>query len=131
MPDIVVTLPAKVEWADYRKELAAVADGKQEMLFRVPTMPNVSPGDRCYVVHRGAVVGWMKIVSTRRGPFTCTTTGKSWSEGCYVARSGPWHPAGGRVEMPGFQGFRYARNTPLASSPGGNPVAEQTILLGL
>ena len=106
MTDIVVTLPASIAWEEYEKELRRAANG-EEMSFKVPTMPKVSPGERCYVCHRGAVVGWMTITGTHDGSFTCTTTGRHWS-GKFVKRSGTFHYLSDPIPMKGFQGYRYA-----------------------
>lgn len=105
--DIIITLPKTISWDDYEKELEAVKDGSQVMNFKVPTMPKVLPGNRCYIVHDGEVKGWMKIVGTKTGPFKCTTTGKEWPIGNYIERSGRFNHIA-PIEMKGFQGFRYA-----------------------
>lgn len=104
--DIVVTLPATIEWSDYEKELDAVRDRSQTMNFKVPTLPKVGPGSKCYVVHRGVLRGWMEITGTSEKEFTCTTTGKRMS-GKFVERSGPFHFIEEEVPMKGFQGYRY------------------------
>ena len=121
--DIIVTLPQRIEWADYQRELDAVADGGGVLNYRLPGPPGTPGGGlvvsalkgtagedaRCYLVWRRAVRGWMEIVGVRhysRG-FTCQTTGKFWPPGVYIQRSGPFH----RIEpmpMRGFQGWRYA-----------------------
>jgi len=104
--DIIITVPKTISWQDYSKELEAVKDGSHVMNFRLSAMPNVKPGNRCYVVHNGEIKGWMKIVGTKKGPFKCTTTGVEWPEGNYVERSGVFHYIT-PIEMKGFQGFRY------------------------
>lgn len=65
-------------------------------------------GDRCYVVHKGQVRGWLEITGTvhwRHG-FKCSTTGAFWKPGNYIQRSGPWHPISDGRKIRGFQGIR-------------------------
>ena len=51
---ICITIPRDITWKEYERELAAVADGSQEMLFRLSGHPRkIEAGDRCYVCHRG------------------------------------------------------------------------------
>jgi len=108
--DLVITLPQKVKWKDYEKELAAVADGSSVMNFRLPGPPRqTAPGARCYVVHNGAVQGHMLIHGVvHRDGFTCDSTGVTWPEGWYVQRTGQWFPVDRMIQVRGFQGFRYA-----------------------
>lgn len=106
MADIVVTLPASVAWEDYSRELNAVSDWSQVMRFKVPTLPKVVPGDRCYLVWRGSVRGWMAVVGVCEEAFKFSTTGRMWT-GKFVERSGPFHLSAG-PSMKGFQGYRYA-----------------------
>jgi hypothetical protein len=104
----VVTLPQKIEWQDYEKELAVVANGSQQMNFRVANIPrNMQDGDKCFVVWRGKVRGWMSIVGTRVSakPWVCTSTGAKWPPGKYIMRSGKFHAVDG-PDMRGFQGIR-------------------------
>lgn len=104
---IIITLPATVSWDTYEEELAKVADGKHVLNFRVPNFPkNVKIGDRCYVAHKGLVMGWMNIVGMTKSQFTCEVTGKKWS-GCFIQRSGKFHYINERIPIKGFQGFRY------------------------
>lgn len=105
---IVVTLPASEEWADYEKELDKVRNGRSEMNFKVSSFPKVKAGDRCYIVHRGKVRGWMTITGLSSEAFKCTTTGRNWS-GKFVKRSGPFHYLVSDFPMKGFQGYRYVR----------------------
>lgn len=106
--DIVITIPKKIKWEDYKKELEAVADGSQMMLFKVPFKPkHYLIGGRCYVCYNGRIVGWMKIVDViYRDGFTCSTTGTIWSEGWYICRSGEFHYID-PIPMKGFRGIRY------------------------
>ena len=34
--NVIITIPKKIKWEDYEKELETVADGSQMMLFKVP-----------------------------------------------------------------------------------------------
>jgi len=106
--DWVVTLPKSSEWSDYQKEIDTVKDGSVSMNFRVSGFPKeLKSGDRCYLVWRGRVRGWMKVVGTvwAKTDWRCFTTGKRWPAGRYVQRSGPFHEVDG-PEMKGFQGIR-------------------------
>lgn len=106
--NIIITVPKTIKWSDYEKELEKVKDGTETMHFKLPGMPKVGPGNKCYLVYDGHILGWMKIVGTKKGGFTCTTTGKEWPDGNYVSRSGPFHKLDKPIPMKGFQGFRYA-----------------------
>lgn len=103
----VITLPKDIEWSEYEKELAAVADRSAVMRFRVPRYHKTAKaGDRCYVCHRGVVKGWMEVTGLVTLPgFTCEVTGKMWQGGKYIERSGPFH-AVEPVAMRSFQGIR-------------------------
>jgi len=109
--DILTTLPSRIDWADYEKELQDVEKKGLVMNFRVPSLPaRCSKGDRCYLVHRGEIVGWMMICGFQLGAFKCQTTGREWPEGNYVQRSGPFHRLKKKIPYKGFQGFRYLDN---------------------
>lgn len=104
--DIVITLPAKISWKEYEKELAAVKDGSKVLNFKVPYFPkDTEIGRKCYLVHKGHIVGWMKIVGMVEKDFTCEITGKKWT-GKFIQRSGPFFKCS-PIPMKGFQGFRY------------------------
>ena len=106
---IIITIPKSVNWADYQKELDAVADGSQEMNFKVANLPNpdrVKVGNRCYLCYDGNIVGWMTITSMGPKKFDCTTTGKEW-EGKFISRSGEFHKLDTFIPCKGFQGWRY------------------------
>lgn len=105
----VLTLPQHVEWTDYERELATVADGQSVMNYRTAHAPkDMKSGDRCYVVHRGYVVGWMNVVNVvkRDEPWICSTTGTTWPAGTYIQRSGQFHRVPAGWHMPGFRGVR-------------------------
>lgn len=103
--DIIATLPKSIKWSDYQKELDAVKDGSSVMNFKVKSFPNTTAGNKFYIVHNGAIRGWMEIVGLSEESFTCSTTGKEWG-GKFVQRSGEFHPID-PIPMKGFQGFRY------------------------
>lgn len=103
---IVITLPAKIEWSDYEKELLAAASG-ETLNFKVSHFPtDVSVGSKCYLVHRGYIRGWMTISGFSTKRFQCTTTGK-WFDGKFIERTGAFHYLDEKLPMNGFQGFRY------------------------
>lgn len=105
--DIVITLPQEIEWADYQRELDAVADWGGVLNFKVANLPCEEVIDgKCYIVWRGFVRGWMQIVGFGERVFTCEVTRKVWS-GKFIKRSGPFHRLEEPLEMRGFQGWRY------------------------
>ena len=104
---LVITIPKSVKWEDYQKELNAVADGRQEMNFKVPTLPKkVNVGDRCYLCYNGYIIGWMTISSMGPKTFKCTTNGTDWT-GNFVSRSGKFHRLDNPIPCKGFQGYKY------------------------
>ena len=108
MSSIVITIPKKIKWEDYEKELKVVEDENHEMNYRLPTLPkDVNIGDRCYICHNGFIKGWMKIsnIGEKTG-FICTTTGQDWYDGIYVSRTGKFHYLKEPVPMKGFMGYR-------------------------
>ena len=47
---LIITIPKKIKWGDYEKEIETVKDGSQMMLFRVPFKPKHDLiGERCYI----------------------------------------------------------------------------------
>ena len=105
----IITLPSKIKWEDYEKELDKVKNFEENMFFKVPTKPKqLNIGDKCYLVHQGFVKGWMQVMGIWKIEFDCTTTGKKWPAGIYIARSGPFHELKTPIPMKGFQGYRYA-----------------------
>lgn len=104
---LIITLPSNIEWSDYEKELQKVEDYSNELNFKVPFFPKgIKNGDKCYIVHKGRVVGWMEITGMAEKEFTCNTTNKKW-KGKFILRSGPFHYIDKEIPMKGFQGFRY------------------------
>ena len=108
MASICITIPKKIKWEDYEKELKQVEDETYEMNYRLPTLPkDVKVGDRCYICHDGLIKGWMKISNIgERNGFNCTTTGKAWNDGFYVSRTGKFHYLKTEIPMKGFMGYR-------------------------
>lgn len=108
--DIIITIPKNIRWEDYMKEIAAVRDGNQQMMFKVHHLPQrTNIGDRCYLCYNGKITGYMLVNWIGYNPgFNCTTTGNYWEPGNYIARSGSFHKACTDIEYKGFQGFRYA-----------------------
>lgn len=108
--NIAITIPKAVEWADYEKELAAAANFSHILNFKVNSLPvKTGVGSRCYVIHRGVVMGYHQHLALRSegtGSFRCTTTGVTWT-GRFIQRTGPFTRMKHRVLMTGFQGFRY------------------------
>ena len=106
---LIITIPKKIKWGDYEKEIETVKDGSQMMLFRVPFKPKHDLiGERCYICHDGYIKGWMKVVDVIYSDgFTCTTTGNVWPEGWYICRSGEFHYLSDPIPMKGFRGIRY------------------------
>lgn len=111
---IAITLPSNIDWNDYQKELNKVADGSEIMNFKVPFLPKESERkniDKCYLVYKGNVVGWMSVCGFSEGnKFDCTTTGKQW-EGKFIQRTGKFHPLENPIPMKGFQGWRYFKES--------------------
>ena len=107
---LCITVPKTIPWSDYEKELDDVRDGMMEMNYRVPSYPKqISVGDRCYVVHNGMIRGWMSItgIEEREESFQCQTTGRTWTSGIYIKRSGPFHYLKHPIPMKGFMGYKY------------------------
>jgi len=104
--DIIITIPAKIEWEDYKKELSKVENGVGILNFKVSKFPkDAHVGNKCYVVHRGFIKGYMIISGFSEKNFKCQITGKKWV-GKFIERTGKFH----YIEpepMYGFQGFRY------------------------
>lgn len=105
--DIIITLPRNVSWDEYQKELDAVIHKSQMMSFKIPTFPkNAKVGDKCYICHKGFVVGYMLICGFSTKKFICTTTGKEFS-GNFVERTGKFYKIDKKIPYKGFQGYRY------------------------
>lgn len=104
--DIIITLPADINWNQYQQELNKVKDYKNVMNFKVTNFPKESKiGNKCYLNYKGFIIGWMKIVGFEEKEFKCSTTGKLW-QGKFIQRSGPLNRID-PIPMKGFRGFRY------------------------
>lgn len=106
MKDIVITIPKKIKWEEYQKELDKVKDEKEVLNFKVTHLPkDTSKGRRCYIVYNDNIIGWMKISGLVEQEFTCSTTGKNW-KGKFIQRTGKLNKIN-PIPMKGFRGFRY------------------------
>lgn len=105
---ICITIPQKVKWKDYQKELKAVEDGKQVLNFKVPRLPkDIKSIKRCYLCYKGKIIGWHAIVGyVKDCVLDCTTNGKHW-EGNFIRRSGKFHYLKNPIECNPFRGFKY------------------------
>ncbi len=81
------------------------------LYFRVSSLPkNCSIGDKCYIVSNGYIIGYhlicgMRYVSQEEAS---KLSHGNWTEGNYLIRNAnTWVELENRVEMRGFQGFRY------------------------
>ena len=109
--DIIICIPRSVPWSEYQKELDKVATGKYLLNYRVSKKPQkLNVGDRCYIIHNNILKGWMKVVGINKcSEFTCNTTGKKWSEGWYIQRTGEFHPVEPKHIL-SFRGYRYYKS---------------------
>ena len=103
---IVITLPKRIKWKDYQKELDEAEYG-MILNFKVPNFPkNIQIGkSKCYLCHDGFVKGYMIISGLNETSFTCEVTGKPW-KGKFVQRTGNFYKIDS-IPMKGFQGYRY------------------------
>lgn len=112
--DIVITLPSKIEWSDYEKELDMVEKEGGILNFKVSKFPkDAMIGSKCYVIHKGFIKGYMIISGFSEKNFKCEVTGEKWT-GKFIERKGKFHYIN-PVPMKGFQGFRYI-HLPLTES---------------
>lgn len=105
----VVTLPQTVPWEEYEEELRNAEEENLNLNFRVPHFPKkLKRGDRCYIVWKGKVRGWMYIVKTveYENYWICHSTGRMWPKGKYIVRSGKFYEVENGAYMRGFQGIR-------------------------
>ncbi len=105
----IITIPKKIGWDDYEKELKMAFDFTHEMNYKIGFWPKVQPGQKCFVVHDGQIKGWMQItaIGKIKSGFVCTATGLKWAAGIYIKRSGPFNLLLNKIEMKGFRGLRY------------------------
>jgi len=106
--DWVITVPKKIKWEDYMREVKDAEERNLILNFRVRAIPkDMNPGDRIFVLWNGFIRGWMRLDSTTHieGYFVCSTTGLEWGPGWYLQRVPPWH-AIKPIPMVGFRGVR-------------------------
>lgn len=104
---LIITLPENVNWLDYEKEFKKTANYKHCLNFKVHNFPRgIHKGDKCYVVYKDVIQGWMEIVDFSKETHTCSQTNKQW-DSKYIQRSGPFHYLNEKIPYKGFQGFRY------------------------
>lgn len=110
--DIIITIPAKIKWDDYQKELEEAEKGGT-LNWKTPSFPTrVKVGDRCFVTHRNEIKGHMIISGFSEKEFICSTTGTKW-KGKFIERSGKFFPYEGKLkDLPGFRGFKYYKGWP-------------------
>lgn len=104
---IVVTWPKRRPLNSYLDEVDRASREAKTIHFRVPSLPTIPYGAPCYMVHDGAIRGWMRTLGFSDGTNVIDPiTGNSWPKGHYVVRWPLWHPV---VPIPfkGFRGYRY------------------------
>lgn len=108
---LIITIPKTTSWEDYEKEIKDVEEKGLCMKFKVPSFPlHIQATDRCYVVYKGVVKGWMEIVALTEEEFECETTGKIW-KGKFIVRGGKFHRMQRKITYPSFQSFRYIKTS--------------------
>ncbi|MCK5616412.1 hypothetical protein KAR91_81875 [Candidatus Pacearchaeota archaeon] len=108
MSDCIITIPKKIKWDEYKKELDACEKYNTVILkYRLSFNPKVIKNEKCYIVHDGFIRGYHYVydVNYQEG-FNCHTTGKYWPEGWYIQRSGKFNKIK-PIPMTGFRGLRY------------------------
>ena len=105
--NIIITIPKTIKWEDYKKELDNAEKG-DIMNFKVPFLPKIPIiGNKCYVVYKGFIKGYMIISGViDNSNFNCTTTGQNWS-GKFIQRTGKFYYLTEEIPYKGFQGWRY------------------------
>jgi hypothetical protein len=105
--DIMITIPSSTKWETYKKELDIVADGSNVMNFKVSSFPKkANINDKCYIIHKGYICGYMYISGFSEEGFTCGVTGKNYN-GKFIQRTGKFYKLDHPIPQKGFQGFRY------------------------
>jgi hypothetical protein len=104
---IVVTWPKSRPLSSYLEELAKASRNDEFIHYRVPSLPSIPFGARCYQVHDGAIRGWLTMLGFSDGSGVIDPiTGLSWPKGNYIVRLPRWHPVD-PIPMQGFRGWRY------------------------
>jgi len=114
MADWLITIPQQITWEAYQRELDVV---KKEhcvtfLNYKVPFIPReFRRGDRCFVVWRGQVRGWMICWDSFKAdkPWACETSGTWWGAGSYIQRYGEFYALKDGEAIKGFQGIRRYR----------------------
>lgn len=108
MADIVVTWPKSRHFASYMVELERAKSRGLIIHYRVRHLPDPQP-ERCYMVHDGAVRGWLLVTGQGAQPggrVLDPITGGFWRAGNYITRDPEWHSVK-PCEMQGFRGWRW------------------------
>jgi hypothetical protein len=104
--DIIITIPKKIKWNDYLKELDDAKNKNLVLNFKVSNFPkNTNVGNKCYVVYDGIIKGFSYISGFEEKEFKCESTGKKW-KGKFIQRKPDFHKIN-PIEYKGFQGYRY------------------------
>jgi len=104
--DIIITIPKTTTWEEYQKELDLAESGEYYLNYQTARFPkHAHVGDRCYVVHRGKLKGYMLISGFSNKPFTCTVTGKKY-KGNFIQRTGKFYKVK-EIPKKSFRSFRY------------------------
>ena len=116
--DWLVTIPKTVDFRKYIREINTAAEQSLVSNYRVRSFPlEMKKGDRCFVVHKGLVRGWMEIVGwIESDGFRCESTGRWWPSDKYIQRAGKFHPHMG-PEIKGFRGVRKFNGAPCHQLP--------------
>lgn len=109
--DIVVTWPKTKPLEGYLAELKRAEREGLVINFRVARLPPFPVGafdygavrPRCYMVHDGAVRGWLLVIDAG---YREDGVVEGWPAGNYVIREPIWTPIR-PVSMRGFQGWRW------------------------
>lgn len=104
--DIIITLPKKIKWKDYKIELKVV-ESSGLINFKVPRFPkNTVVNEKCFLVHDGLIKGYMLIHGFTEKEFVCSVTEKKWT-GKFIERYGQFYYLDKMIKYKGFQGWRY------------------------
>lgn len=105
---IVMTWPKSRPLESYLEELRKAEEQGLTIHFRVPSLPEIPFGARCYMVHDGYVRGWLVTLGFSDGTgVTDPITGEPWPKGKYIVRNPHWTPLEYPKRMKGFRGWRY------------------------
>lgn len=108
MSDIIITWPKKRTLESYLDELDKACEAGLTIHYRVASKPRVEAGDRCFMVHDGAIRGWNIILGVaHRDDVIDPISGTRMKPGWYIERDPLWHPMDNSLEMAGFRGYRY------------------------